>query len=118
MKKAVFSGLLFLFGIMATAQHPVSWNFTAKKINDKIFEVRMTATLQNGWHLYSQSQPEDAIAIPTTFTINNNPLVKLEGKIKELGTMEKFTDKKLGLSANQYSSKVEFVQVVKLKGKA
>ena len=29
--------------------------------------------------------------------------------------MEKFKDKTLGISANQYSEKVDFVQVVKLK---
>jgi thiol:disulfide interchange protein DsbD len=40
----------------------------------------------------------------------------MDGKIKEVGKMEKFVDKELGLSANQYSDKVDFVQVVKLKG--
>ena len=74
--------------------------------------------MQSGWHLYSQVQPEDAIAIPTGFTINNNPLLSLEGKIKEVGKMEKFHDKKLEVSANQYSGKVNFVQVVKLKANA
>jgi hypothetical protein len=108
-----------LLGLFLNAQmlNPISWNFTSKKINDKTYEIHMIATIQNGWHLYSQSQPDDAIAIPTTFTINNNPLVKLDGKIKEIGKMEKFTDKKLGLSANQYSKKVIFVQEVKLRGK-
>ena len=117
MKKTGLLGISLLLMVAAFAQHPVSWSFTAKKVSDKTYEVYMTATLQSGWHLFSQLQPEDAIANPTTFTINNNPLIKLEGKIKENGTMEKFIDKKLGLSANQYSSKVDFVQLVKLKGK-
>jgi thiol:disulfide interchange protein DsbD len=39
----------------------------------------------------------------------------LDGKVKEAGKLEKFHDAKLGVSANQYSSKVDFVQVVKLK---
>ena len=38
----------------------------------------MKATIQDRWHLYSQTQPDDAIAIPTTFTINNNPLLSLK----------------------------------------
>ena len=117
MKKTGLLSISILLMVAALAQHPVSWSFTARKVGDKTYEVYMTATLQSGWHLFSQSQPEDAIANPTTFTINNNPLIKLEGKIKENGTMEKFVDKKLGLSANQYSSKVDFVQLVKLKGK-
>jgi len=117
--KQIFSLItLALIGFTAQSQNPVSWAFSAKKIDDKTFEIHMTATMQKGWHLYSQNQPEDAIAIPTTFAIAANPLVKLDGKIKEVGKMEKFKDEKLDLSANQYSNNVDFVQVVKLKGDA
>jgi thiol:disulfide interchange protein DsbD len=98
--------------------NPVSWTFTAKKLSDKTYELRITASIQSGWHLYSQVQPEDAIADPTTFAFNKNPLLILEGKIKEEGKMEKFHDAKLDISANQYSKTVDFVQVVKLKAKA
>jgi thiol:disulfide interchange protein DsbD len=77
----------------------------------------MTATIEKGWHLYSQVQPDDAVAGPTTFSITNNPLIELSGKIKEVGKMQKFHDKELEISANQYSEKVDFVQIVKLKGK-
>jgi hypothetical protein len=38
--------------------------------------------------------------------------------VKEVGKLEKFRDEKLDISANQYSNKVDFVQVVKLKAKA
>jgi hypothetical protein len=105
-------------GAAAVAQNPVAWSFTTKKVNDKTYEVQMTAIIQGGWHLYAQQQPKDAIAQPTTFQFNKSPLVSLEGPVKELGKLEKFHDKELDVSANQYSSKVVFVQVVKLKGKA
>lgn len=119
MKKISLLALMFSLALMSQAQlNPISWTFSSKKIDDKTFELHMTANIQDGWHLYSQTQPEDAIAIPTGFKINNNPLVQLDGKFKELGKMEKFHDKKLDLSANQYSQKVDFVQVVKLRGNA
>ena len=109
----------FIFTALITqAQSPVNWSFTSKKLSDKTYEVHLTANIQSGWHLYSQTQPDDALAIPTNFTLNNNPLLKLDGKIKEIGTMEKFKDKILGVSAHQYSNKVDFVQVVKLKSNA
>lgn len=116
MKRVVFF-LMMTLGISAAhAQlNPVSWSFSSKKIADKTYEIHLTATMQSGWHLYSQVQPEDAIAIPTGFKINSNPLMALEGKIKEVGKMEKFHDAKLEVSANQYADKVDFVQVVKLK---
>jgi thiol:disulfide interchange protein DsbD len=101
----------------AQMQNPVAWSFAGKKISESIYEVQMTATMQAGWHLYSQTQPKDAIAQPTAFKFTNNPLLQLNGAIKESGKMEKFTDKELGISANQYSNKVVFVQKVKVKGK-
>lgn len=94
---------------------PVKWTFTAKKIDAKTYEIHMVANIQMNWHLYSQSQPKDAIINPTAIAFNKNPLVSLEGKVKENGKMETYTDKRLRISANQYSNELEFVQKVKLK---
>jgi thiol:disulfide interchange protein DsbD len=118
MKKIVtiLAVLVLATGVHSQTLNPVNWTFSAKKIADKTYEIYLTATIQSGWHLYSQDQPENAIAIPTTFTFNPNPLLSLNGKLKEVGKLEKFHDAKLNLSANQYSNKVDFVQVVKLKG--
>lgn len=117
MKAALLS--IFLFAVLgASAQDPVKWTFTSKKLANGNYEVHMIATLDKGWHIYSQTQPEDAIAQPTTFTITSNPLIEVVGKIREDGKMEKFRDNELDLSANQYSKTVSFVQTVKLKGKA
>jgi len=119
MKKIFVIGFLFSLGFSASAQlNPITWSFSAKKIGDKLYEVQMKATIQNKWHLYSQVQPEDAIAIPTQFKFNPNPLFVLEGKVTESGKMEKYSDKILGVSANQYSNSVVFIQKVKLKANA
>lgn len=119
MKKVITSAAVFLIAFSVKAQlNPVSWSFSAKKTGDKLYEIKMVATIQNKWHLYSQTQPEDAIAIPTTFKFNANPLLMLDGKIREVGNMEKFVDKTLGVSANQYSKTVTFIQKVKLRANA
>ena len=120
MKKVFFfCALLFVTGLLsAQVQSPVSWTFNSKKISETVYELQITANMQNGWHLYAQTQPKDAIAIPTSFQFTNNPLVQLDGKVKEAGKLEKFEDKELGVSANQYSRQVLFTQRVKLKGKA
>lgn len=111
----VFTGLASL---VQAQLNPITWTFSAKKISDNTYELQMKATIQTNWHLYSQTQPEDAVAMPTTFVLNPNPLFTLEGKIKEVGKMEKYTDKVLKVSANQYSNAVTFTQLIKLKGKA
>ncbi|HEY6955548.1 MAG TPA: protein-disulfide reductase DsbD domain-containing protein [Flavisolibacter sp.] len=109
----------FTFGFLsAQGLNPVNWSFNSKKISDNVYEIQMIATIQQGWHVYSQSQPKDAIAQPTTVVFNKNPLLELDGKLKESGNLEKFKDKDLDISANQYSNKVVFSQRVKVKGKA
>ena len=110
---------VFLTGITAASQaqitDPVKWTFTSKKIDAKTYEIYMNANIQAGWHLYSQTQPNDAIVNPTEIAFNKNPLVSLDGKAKEAGKMEVYSDKRLGISANQYSNQVAFVQKIKLK---
>ena len=121
MKKLTLVFLSFFTAAMAFAQkdlNPVTWSFSSKKISDNVYEIQMTATIDNGWHLYSQTQPKDAVAEPTSFNFNKNPLLEFDGKVKETGKMEKYTDKDLDVSANQYSNKVVFTQKIKLKGKA
>ena len=119
MKKLLILSVVALAGLVSRGQvSPVSWSFSAVKTGDKMYEVKMVATIQDKWHLYSQNQPEDAVILPTTFKFNANPLLNLEGKIREVGTVEKFTDKSLGISANQYSHTVTFVQKVKLRTNA
>jgi len=121
MMKSLFLSAALLIGFAAFAQqglNPVSWTFSAKKTSDKTYEVHMTANIQSGWHIYSQNQPSEAIAYPTNVTINNNPLVKLDGQVKELGKLEKYKDETVNATNHQYSNKVDFVQVVKIKSAA
>lgn len=117
MKKIVLGLLIMSATILVHAQvlNPVQWSFTSKKTGDKTYELHLKANIQGGWHLYSQSQPADAINIPTEILFNINPLVSLDGKAKEMGKLEVYKDKRLGISANQYKDEVDFVQKVKLR---
>ena len=117
--RTFFLALFLLTGALSFGQQsPVSWAFSSKKIGENVYELHLIATIQSGWHLYSQSQPADAIAQPTNFTFNKNPLLSFDGSVKEVGKLEKFRDATLDISANQYSNKVVFVQKVKVRGKA
>ena len=103
--------------LFVQAQNPVSWQFQTQKNEHGGYDVILKASIQPGWHLYSQKQPEDAIAIPTSIQFNNNPLIVREKDIQEVGKMQKYVDKTLGVAANQYAGEVSFVQSVKLKAK-
>lgn len=117
MKRILLAGLVVFFGFFAQAQDPVKWTFSAKKIDDKTYEVHLTAAVQSPWKIYSQSTPEGG-PVPTGFTFTKNPLVTLEGKVKEVGEMHKKHEEVFGVDVYYYKDKVDFVQVVKLKSKA
>lgn len=119
MKKVVTFILCILFSSWLAAQNSevVKWTFVAKKFGDKSYEVHLTPTIQNSWHIYSQTSPEGG-ALPTTFSFNKNPLVSVEGKPKELGKIVSKYEEEFEVTVRYFEGPVDFVQVVKLKAKA
>jgi DsbC/DsbD-like thiol-disulfide interchange protein len=115
MKKIIVAIVLMVFVGSVTAQinNPVQWTYTAKKIADKTYELHITATIGSNWHLYAQDAGEGPE--PTKLTFTANPLVSLDGKVKEVGKMEKSFDKNFNSTLKYYASKVDFVQKVKVK---
>jgi len=119
MKKAtIFTSLLLLFFAVANAQfeNPVKWSYSAKKIADKTYELHITANLDANWHIYAQDAGEGPV--PTSFAFTPNPLVKLDGKVKEVGNMEKSFDANFNSVLKFYAKQVDFVQKVKLRSTA
>ena len=116
MKKIILSLLpMFLFiAAFAQMENPVKWTYTAKKIKGDVYELHMTATLEPKWHIYSQNISGDG-PVPTSFAFDKNPLVKPDGKVAEMGKLEKEYDKNFGMTLKYYGNKVDFVQKIKLK---
>lgn len=117
MKKFLIFVLVNFIAVSLFAQSgtKVKWEFSSKKIADKKYEVRLVATIQPGWHMYSQNQSADAIVLPTAIKFVNNPLVVLNGKPKEVGKLFDQFDKAINARSKYYSNKVEFVQTITLK---
>jgi hypothetical protein len=101
--------------IHTSASSHIQWSYSVRKINQKTYEVHLTASLQSGWHAYSQTQPEEAVAQPTVIRFRPNPLVEVRGKVKEKGNLEKWQDKVKGIKANQYENKIDFIQVIRVR---
>ena len=120
MKKLLFASFLLLSSNFLFAQivrNPVSWTATSKKIGDKTYEIHLTANIENAWHIYSQSTPEGG-PVPTNITFTKNPLIIKQGTTKEVGKLQQHHEPLFGVDVKQYSNKVDFVQVVKLKANA
>jgi hypothetical protein len=115
MKKIYFFLLVILMTNSLSAQklNPVKWTFEAVKKSDKQYDIIFTANVDAPWHIYSQFVTKGPV--PTKLSIKKNPLVQLNGKIKELGTLEKHFDKNFGSEIAYFSNKVQFVQTANLK---
>jgi len=84
MKRVIF--LLVLLAVtLAHAQilEPVKWKTSIDEISDSEYNLIATATIEAGWHLYSQNVPNDG-PIPTTFTFDDgNGAFKFIGNTTE-----------------------------------
>jgi hypothetical protein len=122
MKNILFSILTVLFFsnlIMAQSgsAKQVSWTYNSKKLSDKKYEVRMTATIQGNYHMYAQQAGVEG-PLPTTISFTPNPLLTLEGKPSEQGKKITKTEEAWGGKVNFYEKTVTFVQIVNAKSKA
>lgn len=61
---------------------PVKWSTSVNKVSDTEFDLLITATIDDNWHLYSQNVPEDG-PIPTTFTFEKSENFELVGETHE-----------------------------------
>lgn len=70
--KSLLSLIILLVNAVTYSQiyEPVKWTTTVEKVSDTEYKLISKASIQKGWHLYSQNVPEDG-PIPTTFTYNN-----------------------------------------------
>jgi thiol:disulfide interchange protein DsbD len=96
---------------------PVKWSYSANKKDNQTYEVKISASINPGWHLYSQTTP-DGGPVATKISFNKNPLLTMDGTAKEVGKMITRYEEVFGVDTKFYADKVEFVQTVKLKGKA
>lgn len=105
------------FFAFSQEESPVKWAFSCKKISAAAYEVHLTATIEEGWHTYSQTTP-DGGPRPTAIHFTTSPLLTIDGKPKEVGKLEQHAEPLFGVDVKQFSDKVDFVQTVKVKGSA
>ncbi|MBS1529144.1 MAG: hypothetical protein JSU01_02450 [Bacteroidetes bacterium] len=98
-------------------QTPVHWQYGIKKVGTGKYEIHLKANISNGWHLYAQNQPEDAIAVPAKIAFKKDPAWQLVGKTREVGKLEHYNNSDAGIEANQYEKTVDFVQGIVVTGK-
>ena len=68
--------------VFAQIHNPVKWSTSVVAVSDTKYDLVIQATIDDGWHLYSQSVPENG-PVPTAFTFSKNANYELIGKPSE-----------------------------------
>jgi len=115
MKKIFF--LILFFATVASGfaeiEKPVTWSFTTKNTDKQQAELIFTATMESGWHVYSQFIGSGG-PVPTSFKFTPSPDYELDGKMVEQTKPTKAYEKAFDMEIAFFANKAIFVQKVKL----
>jgi hypothetical protein len=116
MKKLIVLFTVIIFSLSAHSQilKPVTWSYAAKKISKTEAVVYMKATIDQGWHIYSQNL-KDGGPVKTTFTFPAAKTYTLIGKTIEPKAITRYEDT-FQMNVSFFEKSVVFQQKVKLKG--
>jgi thiol:disulfide interchange protein DsbD len=119
--KRIFFALIFLlaghFTVAAQIHDPVKWTTSVEKISDTEFKLISNASIESGWHLYSQDVP-DGGPVATTFTYDDaNGAFKLVGNTSEPEGVTKYTELfGDGMDVKWFDGSAKFEQRVEVLG--
>ncbi|MGM9478756.1 protein-disulfide reductase DsbD domain-containing protein [Pedobacter sp. GSP4] len=118
MKKTIFlfcTVCLINLTVYSQILKPVTWSYAAKKTGPNTATVFIKATVDQGWHLYSQFV-KDGGPVKTTFTFPSSATYSLVGKTIEPKAITKF-ESTFKMDVSYFEKSVVFQQKIKLKGK-
>lgn len=117
MKNFLLAGFALFGATQAQAQilAPVKWSYAAKKTSATEAVVLLKATIDPGWHIYSQHL-KDGGPVKTTIKFDASPAYALVGTTAEPKPMTRM-EKTFGMEVSYFANSVVFQQKVKLTGK-
>lgn len=107
---------LSLTGVNSQTFDPIKWTSGVIKNSDTVYTLYFEATLDKGWHLYSQrvADTDEIAPTPTEFTFTMLPeRFQLIGETVEPDGIEKF-DKIFEMDIKYFENKARFTQKIKL----
>ena len=115
MKKFIITLLFGLFAFTGFTQiyDPVDWSYSVEQ-NGKEATLIFTATIEDGWHVYSQVLERDDGPIATEVTFEPNKNYELIGKVTESKTYKEY-DPNFKMNLTFFKEKAVFKQKIKIK---
>ena len=71
MTRNILFSFISIFSLNAQDIEPVEWQYDVNKINDTEYNISFSASILEGWKLYSQFSPNEG-ALPTSFSFIKN----------------------------------------------
>jgi hypothetical protein len=99
-------------GAFAQIENPVTWSYGQKKISKNEAIIYLKATIEDGWHIYSQNLKPGG-PIKTSFTFAPSKDYVKVGKTIEPKAANKF-EKVFNMNVGYFEKQVIFQQRVKL----
>lgn len=117
MKKILFSLIVsFLaFAVYAQIQEPVKFKTELKNVSATEVEIVFTASIEQGWHVYS-TDLGDGGPISATFNTDKLTGAQLDGKLRPVGKEIASFDKLFEMDVRYFEHTAQFVQKLKLTG--
>ena len=104
--------LTICFSISAFCQlEPVSWNVDTEVSPEEV-TIKYTATIDEGWYVYSQYLESDLGPIPTSINFDTEG-IEMIGKVEEMGDKKEGYDKLFEMNISKYSKTLTLVQKLK-----
>jgi thiol:disulfide interchange protein DsbD len=109
--------VLILFALQSKSQilQPVKWSYAAKKTSATEAVVFIKATIDAGWHVYSQFV-KDGGPVKTTIDFTPSDTFTLVGKTTEPQPIIRM-EKAFGMEVGFFEKSVIFQQKIKLKAR-
>ncbi len=104
-----FCGFLVTLSALAQMVQPVQWSKSVRMTDDRHGTVTLTATIDDGWHLYGTDLP-DGGPIPTSFEWKSLKGVKLLGNPKPGSKPHEQMDPTFDMKLRWWTGKVTFSQ--------
>ena len=114
MKRLLNTLLLVLATVVAQAQmvEPVHFSSQMKELANGEAEIVFTATVDDGWHVYSTDMGDDG-PISATFNVVKMEGAEAVGKMKPRGNVTRQFDKMFGMELRFFEKRAAFVQKIR-----
>ncbi|HRW95870.1 MAG TPA: protein-disulfide reductase DsbD family protein, partial [Bacteroidales bacterium] len=94
-------------------EQPASWNYQVNRLEENLFEIRFTATLEQPWHMYDLGPYENGPQ-PTSFSFDLQQGIALAGTMYMESPPAKEFDPLFNMDIGSFAGTGTFVQKLRL----